>query len=73
MIKRHIYPSVAYYNLSCCYSYLKDLEISMKHLKKAIKLEPSYAEASKSDKDLINLRESKKYQKLIEKFGKSSK
>jgi tetratricopeptide (TPR) repeat protein len=55
----------ANYNLACLYSIKRDLENSIKYLKKVIQLDDEYKEKAKEDNDFINIRDTKEFKEIV--------
>ena len=56
----------AHYNLACAYSLKNEKTLAIETLQKAIMLDQKYIEMSKTDSDFDNIRESPKFQQLID-------
>ncbi|MFW9929042.1 MAG: tetratricopeptide repeat protein, partial [Candidatus Thorarchaeota archaeon] len=56
-----------YYNLACCYSLQKNMEQSIKTLKKCLNFDQNgrFKNLAKTDKDFINMREIPEFNQLI--------
>lgn len=61
---------IIFYNLACSYSLLNDIKQSLSALEKAIKVGYKDLDFIYQDKDLKNLKKTKVFQKLIEKYFK---
>ncbi len=62
---------VVFYNLACSYSLLKELDVSLEALRKAIKLGYDDFSYMQKDLDLENLRQDKRYKTLFIETGQS--
>lgn len=62
---------VVFYNLACSYSLLKELDVSLEALRKAIKLGYDDFSYIQKDLDLENLRQDKRYKTLFIETGQS--
>lgn len=62
---------VVFYNLACSYSLLKELDVSLEALRKAIKLGYDDFSYIQKDLDLENLRQDKRYKTLFTETGQS--
>ena len=58
----------AHHNLACVYSLKNEPQLTIESLQKAIDLDKSYIEYSKTGPDLENIRQTPEYQQLIDSY-----
>jgi len=63
---------VVFYNLSCSYSLLNEIDKALRSVKKAIKCGYSDFEHMQRDKDLLNLRQDERFQRYFERIKRKA-